>query len=167
MTSFHYIHWKERSRGLRTGSLIGPPRLLLWTLLSCSFFLKAGAAPAFSRRTATTARGPALVVPSVGGFGACLWFAYAVRALGDRGGGNAGNVPRASECFNCCLANGRDRPHVPRASTNQCNSRRRQGGEAPISSLFAVRMIAYFGSYRSIGSAAKLLSLQNYISGRI
>src|SRR6266516_551397 len=96
----------------------------------------------------------ALVVPSVGGFGACLWFAYAVRALGDRGGGNAGNVPRASECFNCCLANGRDRPHVPRASTNQCNSRRRQGGEAPISSLFAVRMIAYFGSYRPIGSAA-------------
>jgi hypothetical protein len=143
--------------GLRTGSLIGPPRLLLWTLLSCNFFLKAGAAPAFSRRTATTARGPALVVPSVGGFGACLWFAYAVRALGDRGGGNAGNVPRASECFNCCLANGRDRPHVPRASTNQCNSRRRQGGEAPISSLFAVRMI---------GPAAKLLSLQNYISGR-
>jgi hypothetical protein len=63
-------------------------------------------------------------------------------------------------------SNGRDRPHVPRASTNQCNSRRRQGGEAPISSLFAVRMIAYFGSYRSIGSAAKLLSLQNYISGK-
>jgi hypothetical protein len=167
MTSFHYIHWKERSRGLRTGSLIGPPRLLLWTLLSCSFFLKSGAAPAFSRRTATTARGPALVVASVGGFGACLWFAYAVRALGDRGGGNAGNVPRASECFNCCLANGAIVPRVPRASTNQCNSRRRQGGEAPISSSFAVQMIAYFGSYRPIGSAAKLLSLQNYISGRI
>jgi hypothetical protein len=62
--------------------------------------------------------------------------------------------PEGEQCFNCCLANGRDRPHVPRASTNQCNSRRRQGGEAPISSLFAVRMIAYFGSYRPIGSAA-------------
>ena len=35
------------------------------------------------------------------------------------------------------------------------------------SSLFAVRMIAYFGCYRPNRFGSKLLSLQNYISGRI
>ena len=56
-----------------------PLSLLLWTLLSCSFFLKISVARAFSRRTVTTARNPALIVPSVDGFRVILWFACAVR----------------------------------------------------------------------------------------
>src|SRR5262249_38152882 len=56
-----------------------PLSLLLWTLLSCSFFLTVGVARAFSRRTVTAARSPALIVPSVDGFRVILWFACAVR----------------------------------------------------------------------------------------
>ena len=60
-------------------SLTGPLSLLLWTLLGCSFFLKVGGARALSRRTATTARSPTLIVPSVDGFRVILWFACGVR----------------------------------------------------------------------------------------
>jgi hypothetical protein len=76
-TWFHCTCWKARSGGSST--LTGPLSLLLWTLLSRGLFLKVGVARALSRRMVTTARGPALIVPSVDGFGVILRFACALR----------------------------------------------------------------------------------------
>jgi hypothetical protein len=70
---------QARCSGRGDRSLTGPLSLLLWSLLSCNFFLKVGVAQALSRRTVTTARSPALIVPSVDGFHVILWFACAVR----------------------------------------------------------------------------------------
>jgi hypothetical protein len=78
-TWFHCTCWKARSAGSSTGWLTGPLSLLLWTLLSRGFFLKVGVPRALSRRTVTAARGPALIVPSVDGFGVILRFACALR----------------------------------------------------------------------------------------
>ena len=55
--------------------------------------------------------------------------------LGHLGGVGAGVALGRADVLAADLANWRDRPHMHRGSTNQCNPRRRQGGDPLCSRL--------------------------------